>query len=548
MTAKTLPAGALVYSYTRFSAMKQAEGHSVERQADYAATWAAKHGLSLDTALTMKDEGLSAYHQRHVKQGALGLFLRAVQEGRVPTGSVLIVESLDRLSRATPLEAQAQLALIVNAGITVVTAKDEREYSIESLRREPMQLIMSVIIMIRAHEESDQKSDRVTKAFRQQLEGWLTGTYKGRIRTGKDPLWVKWDKGTQKWNLVPERVAYVRRIIDLYRTGIGVNRIAKQLTAEGHTVVSGYLFRVVKNRSLLGEMEMTLGGTTYTLPNYYPAIVTQEEWNEMQSLAAARAVSKTRERSDVPSILSGIGVLKCAYCGLSLNVFNMLTKPLQADGRMRESSRRLRCLGRQGSHSYPNTCQPEGKGGGSVAPFERAIMNYCSDMLNLKSLYTGDRTAGPKAQLAAARAAITEIDSQLDKLLSAIMSMDKPPAAFAAKAQSLEADKEKHVAAIEQAERELAAAARINIVGLDEQWRALADGVEAQDYDACMKARKLVADTFERISVRWLRNAEGRHLMILRAKGGAVRHLEIDAEGKWVEAEEFGALPELKAA
>ena len=83
--------GARVYSYIRFSDARQAAGHSSERQGEFAARWAAQHGLQLDDQLTMRDEGLSAYHQRHITQGALGVFLAAVQAGQVPPGSVLVV-------------------------------------------------------------------------------------------------------------------------------------------------------------------------------------------------------------------------------------------------------------------------------------------------------------------------------------------------------------------------------------------------------------------------------------------------------------------------
>ena len=121
-----MAARSTVYSYVRFSDQKQAAGSSAERQAEYAARWAAERGMELDATLSLRDEGLSAFHQKHVKQGALGTFLRAVEDGRIPAGSVLVVEGLDRLSRAEPILAQAQLAQIVNAGITVVTASDGR--------------------------------------------------------------------------------------------------------------------------------------------------------------------------------------------------------------------------------------------------------------------------------------------------------------------------------------------------------------------------------------------------------------------------------------
>ena len=69
-------AAAKVFSYLRFSDPKQAMGHSAERQAEYARVWAGERGLLLDESLSLRDEGLSAFHQKHVKQGALGVFLQ----------------------------------------------------------------------------------------------------------------------------------------------------------------------------------------------------------------------------------------------------------------------------------------------------------------------------------------------------------------------------------------------------------------------------------------------------------------------------------------
>jgi DNA invertase Pin-like site-specific DNA recombinase len=154
--------------------------------------------MELDAVLSLRDEGLSAYHERHVKQGALGVFLRAVEDGQVPRGSVLVVEGLDRLSRAEPIQAQAQLAQIVNAGITVVTASDGREYNRESLKAQPMDLVYSLLVMIRAHEESDTKSKRVKAALRRQCQGWIAGTSRLPVRVGRDPQWVRIDPRSRR--------------------------------------------------------------------------------------------------------------------------------------------------------------------------------------------------------------------------------------------------------------------------------------------------------------------------------------------------------------
>src|SRR5882757_2817482 len=88
-----------VYSYLRFSDPQQRDGDSTRRQDDEAKRYADKHGLVLDTALRMTDEGLSGYHGAKKKKGALGAFLVKVEDGEVPVGSILLVENVDRLSR-----------------------------------------------------------------------------------------------------------------------------------------------------------------------------------------------------------------------------------------------------------------------------------------------------------------------------------------------------------------------------------------------------------------------------------------------------------------
>lgn len=541
----------LVYSYTRFSAMKQAEGHSAERQAAYAAKWAADHGLTLDTSLSMKDEGLSAYHEKHVKSGALGAFLKAVDDGLVPKGSFLIVEGLDRLSRAEPIQAQAQLAQIVNGGITVVTASDGKSYSRETLKANPMDLVYSLLVMIRAHEESDTKSKRVRAAYRKQCEGWKAGTYRGLVRLGADPTWVKLE-GCE-WVFVPERAEAMRTAIELYCAGNGSVRIKKELAALGLPSVGGHNpSRLRTLRSLIGVKEIEIDGENYQLEGYYPALITPEQWDSLQGV---KPRSYTRDSSDVPSILSGCGALKCAYCGSAMTVQNSLTKRLP-NGSLPEWARLLRCCLTVGSvraterrcSAVPAARAVRGGSSCHAAPFERAMMSFCSDVMNLRSLYEGDGTNGPGSRLAEARAALADIDAKLERLLTVIMETDKPPASFAAKARELEEEKTKLKQTVERCEREVAQASRADVKAMAGQWRKLVADCELQKFEPRMKARKLVADTFERVALYWLKDEEGCYGMVLHAKGGMTRVLRIDAKGRVVEAEDITARPELRVA
>jgi len=153
------------YSYVRFSTPEQAKGDSLRRQLERSKKYADDHGLVLDTSLDLLDQGLSGFNGENLQKGALGVFIRAVESGIVPSGSVLIVESLDRLSRETLLAQMTLLGTFINAGITIVTLDNQKILNKETTSKDEMLLLISVIGMLRAHDESDHKSDRVREAW-----------------------------------------------------------------------------------------------------------------------------------------------------------------------------------------------------------------------------------------------------------------------------------------------------------------------------------------------------------------------------------------------
>jgi DNA invertase Pin-like site-specific DNA recombinase len=495
----------------------------------YAARWAAERGMQLDAALSMRDEGLSAYHQQHIKSGALGLFLAAVGEGRIVPGSVLIVEGLDRLSRAEPIQAQAQLAQIINAGITVVTASDGKEYTREGLKATPMDLVYSLLVMIRAHEESDTKSKRVTAAIIRQCEQWIAGAWRGVIRNGKDPAWLRWD-GTA-WIVDEARAEAVRAALDLFRAGHGAGRIVQRLAAAGlsttgRTMTASHIYKLVRARWLRGEKEIEVGGETYRLPGYYPALLTPAEWDELQLLADDRG--RRRVKGTLPHIITGIGIARCGYCGQAMVGQNLETKPRLPDGRIRDSYRRLLCCGK--AIGQPCTVS----GSCSVAPIEHALLTYCSDQMRLDALRgDADRSAAPRAQIAQTRQRIADLQRQLERITTALASDDDaPPLAFLRRARDLEREIAAEQVQLETAERELAGATGQALTHDQAQrWAALREAVAAQDYDARVQVRQMIAQTFAAIIVYHAgRDAQHRGPidLVLQAKGGAPRWLRID--------------------
>lgn len=530
-----------VYSYLRFSAAKQADGASIARQTEYARKWAADHGYALDNALSMRDEGLSAYHQKHVKTGALGVFLEAVNAGTIPAGSVLIVEGLDRLSRAEPMLAQAQLTQIINAGLTVVTAGDGKSYSRESLKATPMDMIYSLLVMIRAHEESETKSKRVKDAAIRAARAWQSGK-RVPVPGGRVPQWVC--KEGAEYVIIPELAEAMRETVRLYIEGYGAVRILGILKSKGLPPVcldrSNNIDALLRNQSylLIGAKVITFGGESFTLEKYYPAIISDDDHNRLIVETAKR---KQRPhtgagKSVVPNLFTGQGICTCGACGELLVSSNRALKDSKGESYI---YRRVRCPSceRNGQDAYgqsTSSCPVEN--------LEAAIFDYCSDQLNLNALVAVDNPAGElQKEQTALLSRITQAESKLSRIAEIALEGDgKIPEILIRQMQSLEQQLAADKAREQQLAAEVAVKLNTEIVHASE-WSELRAAFLAQDIDARTKARKLFSDTFSGITVnfRATHPATGASAvgLILTSKTGESRLLVIDRKsGAMLEA------------
>lgn len=531
-----------VYSYLRFSDPKQSSGHSIERQLAFAKKWADDNQAELDTDLTMRDEGLSAYHQRHIKNGALGAFMRAIDEGRIPTGSVLIVEGLDRLSRAEPILAQAQLAQIINAGISVVTASDGKIYNRERLKEQPMDLVYSLLVMIRAHEESDTKSKRVSAAVRRQCEAWKAGTYQGVIRNGKDPAWLRWDG--ERFVEIQERAEPLRRMLRLWLDGHGYASAWRTMKDDGADMsklpaTEATFYRMLSKRYIIGTKTISAGGEDFELEGYYPPLVDVDTFNRVIASRGKRRWK--RGQTETPSILTGSGITFCGYCGSPIVSQNSASSRgvTNKDGSRREGNRRIRCL-----HSSDSCIS----GGCSVEKIERAVFTYCSDQIKLDALIAPgtDENRAAHSALARAKAKVAEIEGKLARITEALLADDGPtPITFARAARDLEAQLSLAKAAETAATDELAGATRRQTPNSGKAWGGLIDGIINLDIDARLKARQMVIDTFSRIAIymRGIAPEEIRNApidLVLVSHSGTSRIIRINRKtGELMELEDF---------
>ncbi len=545
-----------VYSYIRFSTPEQAKGHSLERQLSYAKKYAQEKGLTLDETLTLKDEGLSAYHQKHIKKGALGVFCKAIEDGYVAAGSVLIIENLDRLNRGKVRFAMPFLLNIVNSGIIVITASDGREYSESSLDENNYQLYESLSIMSRAYDESETKSKRVKAAIVYQIEQWIKNGSGKIIRNGADPYWCKPREDKSGFDLVPERVEIIKHIIDLYQEGWGYNKIVTYLNEnfkpfKGEKWYVMYITTFIKNRTLIGERKFTVNNETYVIKNYYQPIMTESEFYKLQKIIASRASTKSQRK--YPSIITGMKIGYCGMCGDVLCAQNYAFK--EKNGKLSDGFRRIRC----GSSAKGSSCKNTKSI--SIAPIERTILEYCADQMELSSvLGDNDKTSELKARIASLHQQIEKTELAIktgEQSIVDLLSQGEGVSVVTNIVEKFKVEHEQLQQQISKLEDELRYEGSSKAIDLVKEWQEIKTDVYNLDENARLMIRQLVNRTFKRMDIflhgmalsdnpvhklikQSLATADNTIDIIMTFHNGKTRLVSIDkASGSWVKGSDI---------
>ncbi|WP_187289063.1 recombinase family protein [Fulvimarina pelagi] len=314
------------YSYIRFSTPEQRLGDSLRRQMEPARAYADSNGLDLDE--TLRDEGRSAFRGRQrLDDAALGSFIAKVDRGDVPTGSYLLVESLDRLSREKVLVALRLFLTLLDRGIIIVTLGDGRLYSSDSVGERPFELMISIVIMMRAHEESSIKAKRVGAAWDRKRQLALT---ERKAMTRVCPAWL--EKDADGYRLIAERATVVRRIFAMSIDGMGSRAIAIALNSEkvpvfgrGRYWHDSYVKKLLGNEATIGRFvpgaASRIAPAYQPVDDYFPAVVDERTFYRSLAATRARASSSVRHPAGkVRNLVSGIAF--CSECGGGMHYMN----------------------------------------------------------------------------------------------------------------------------------------------------------------------------------------------------------------------------------
>lgn len=321
----------------------QLRGDSLRRQVDRSRAYAAENGLDLDETATFNDIGVSAFRGKNLKQGALSRFKEAVLTKKIAPGSYLLVESLDRFSRDEVVNAQSEFLALINAGIVVVTLIDGRVFRPGQINM--TDLILSLVTLARANDESKHKSDRLSQSWANKR-----AHANRRKMTAMCPAWLRLSADRAKFEVIEERAAVVRSIFEDSANGIGNFKITQRLNQAGvphfgQTTKSGrpykkqstgwhgsYIAKIVNNPAVYGEFQphkwdargqRVADGAL--IPDYYPKIVDKDLFLRAKQSRFSRDfrdqyAAKGRKGEFVSNLFSGLA--KCAYCGGAMKFEN----------------------------------------------------------------------------------------------------------------------------------------------------------------------------------------------------------------------------------
>jgi DNA invertase Pin-like site-specific DNA recombinase len=405
MRAKKRPVKA--YSYVRFSSPEQAKGDSLRRQLEQTAAYCAEKNLALDTSVSLRDLGLSAFKGDNVSRGNLGRFLELVDAGKVEKGSVLIIENLDRLSRAQIGDAVHLFMSILRSGVDIVTLTDRRRFSRESLNN-PIELMLSIMTFYRSHDESAQKSYRAGKSWEQKRKQIAV-----KALTTRCPAWLTFDAATGKFVTIPTATTAVRDIFAKSMQGMGHHTIARTFNQRHISPIGrasfwhgSYVAKILKSRAVLGEFQpfSSKSGRRIPdgpcIPNYFPPVVDQPTFNAVQTKKSNRAGMLGRPTTGGMRNLF-TGVARCGYCGARMQYVNK-----------GDDSRALVCASAKRGLGCKYIGYP-------IAEIETTFLRYTEE-LDIESIVEDDGTSDIVHSIQDAEGRLVALDRQLQNLTEAI--------------------------------------------------------------------------------------------------------------------------------
>jgi DNA invertase Pin-like site-specific DNA recombinase len=332
--------------YARFSTLEQANGMSLERQFGNGSTYVNSQGWTLADKIC--DEGRSAFTGANREKGAaLHRFEDQARKGE-HKGTILCVESLDRLTRQGVKTAMRLIWDLNECGVTIATWYDNHLYLPDS-KSELFDLFAGALIAARSEEESRTKRKRTNDLWADRYKKIAEGSKTPML--GNYPAWIEIVDG--EYALIDHRAKVLNEIFDLYIDGVGIHRIVQMLNDREEPVwqINGknteggwylaYVHRLLTKRTVMGEYVKLTG--EIISPDHFPQAVSADKFFRAQQVRSTKLNAGGQGLKRANNLLTGL--VRCSSCGGTAGYenkgANSTTKHKRKDGTVVEYKRKL---------------------------------------------------------------------------------------------------------------------------------------------------------------------------------------------------------------
>ena len=313
------------FLYHRVSKKVQSiDGQGIDRQNEVTQQWIDNHNKSLlkdgDDAYSLgkvyEDKGRSGYTQANIEKGELGRLLKDIERGFITEGDIIVIELIDRFSRAEPDVVRDYFDKILRSKIKIAITKWNIvfEEGMKGVAGVSARVLLELGLFL-AHQESETKSERIIATNKLLAQ-------KGVKVTAKTPIWLRRTPDRCGYEIVEENAEVIKQIFNLKHKGLGAKRIINEIgsvvlprskydekgivinSSNNRPLSESTINRFLRSESVIGLREGVL---------YYPPIIAESLFYSCQHKFKQRAKGRI---SKIRSILSGI--VYCGECGYKM--------------------------------------------------------------------------------------------------------------------------------------------------------------------------------------------------------------------------------------
>lgn len=309
------------YAYLRYSSKAQGgdDKDSIDRQMASIRALTAHYGVDLLPENIYRDDGISSFDGSNKKTGKLKDLIDLILNQSIKEGDIVFVESIDRLSRQKFRLSKDLVYSILDKGVILITTIDNRIYQkTDDSSKDFEQDLYLTLIAQRAHEESKTKSIRRKSAWNKAKQ---RAEDENKIFNGHNPPYgIIYNKELDRFEIDEEKANEIRFIFKSLQS-VGVSNTIKKVNEFSIKKWTNKTIQIlIDSKYPIGYYKAQKRDENKKkvfdrfIENYYPQIITFEDYNNAVSSMKNRSHRKHYGNQSVSSLNIFRHSLFCDEC------------------------------------------------------------------------------------------------------------------------------------------------------------------------------------------------------------------------------------------